>query len=582
MAKNKKVSDRTEQRRDIVLSARNESQKEILRAIKDYPITIIAGPPGSGKALTLDSKVYTPSGPVRMGDIKVGDEACTPNGDIAKVTGVYPQGELDIYRLTFADGDFVDCCIDHLWEVMNDKNAWAKSRVVDTRWIIENYKNSFGNLLSVPMPTSVAFHYQDVDIDPYLLGVLLGDGCITGATPILSTADSEMLSLSSKCINSDYEFRKQLSHKYEYSLSRIKKANKENDYTLLLKQYGVFGKNCYDKFIPDKFKYNSEEIRLSVLQGLMDTDGYVSKESGLPGICLSSEQLAKDVKEIVSSLGGICVVKPRKTTYTYKSRKMIGNTSWRCSIRFNDAKRLFRLSRKQDAVKNRSKYPAKRIISDVVKIGKQHAQCIMIDHPSHLFLTDNFVVTHNTHLPVVYALQQLLRGVYQRIIFTRPCVEAYGENLGFLPGDFNEKIGPYMMPIFDILCRVMDKRDIQALIESGVIQTIPLAYQRGITFNDAFVVADEFQNTIPEQVRMFLTRMGENCKIVITGDPSQNDIRGINGLDDALQRFSDSDKIKIIRTSHADIVRNPLVEYIDKKYMDKLPYSSEGDGQKSR
>ena len=185
--------------------------------------------------------------------------------------------------------------------------------------------------------------------------------------------------------------------------------------------------------------------------------------------------------------------------------------------------------------------------------------------------------TGKTHLPVVYALQQLLRGTYQRIIFTRPCVEAYGENLGFLPGDFNDKIAPYMMPIFDILCRSIDKREVQMLIESGSIQTIPLAYQRGITFNDAIVIGDEFQNTIPQQLRMFLTRMGENCKIIVAGDPTQNDIDGRNGLSDALVRFQNCEQIKIIRMTHADIVRNPLVEMIDRKYEDKLPSQSEGN-----
>lgn len=172
-----------------------------------------------------------------------------------------------------------------------------------------------------------------------------------------------------------------------------------------------------------------------------------------------------------------------------------------------------------------------------------------------------------THIPVVYGLQQVLRGNYSRLIFTRPCVEAYGENLGFLPGDFNDKIAPYMIAIFDILTRVYDKKKIEALFSAGVIQTIPLAFQRGITFQDAFVVGDEFQNTIPQQVRMFLTRMGENCKIVITGDPAQTDINGTNGLVDVMSRLENShEDISIIHMNYEDVVRHPLVEFIDRKY----------------
>jgi phosphate starvation-inducible PhoH-like protein len=182
--------------------------------------------------------------------------------------------------------------------------------------------------------------------------------------------------------------------------------------------------------------------------------------------------------------------------------------------------------------------------------------------------------TGKTHIPVIYALQQLLRGNISRIVFTRPCVEAYGENLGYLPGDFNEKIAPYMMPVFDILCRAIDRKQVQMLIDGNAIQTIPLAFQRGITFNDCFVIADEFQNTIPQQFRMFLTRMGENCKMVITGDPSQNDISGRNGLVDAIERFKDVDQFKIIEMNEKDIVRNPLIEVVERKYGERLP--SEG------
>lgn len=172
-----------------------------------------------------------------------------------------------------------------------------------------------------------------------------------------------------------------------------------------------------------------------------------------------------------------------------------------------------------------------------------------------------------TFVPVAFGLQELLKGHYDRIVFTRPCVEAYGESLGFLPGDFNEKISPYMMPIFDIMKQFIDKKVIQDLISKEQIATIPLAFQRGISFNNSFVLLDEAQNTIPEQFRMFLTRMGENCKVVITGDPTQNDIEGINGLEDAITRLEGIEQIGIVQMMHDDIVRNPLIKIIDQKYL---------------
>lgn len=181
--------------------------------------------------------------------------------------------------------------------------------------------------------------------------------------------------------------------------------------------------------------------------------------------------------------------------------------------------------------------------------------------------------TGKTHLSTIYALKELMEDRISKIIFTRPCVEAYGEKLGYLPGNFNQKIGPYMIPIFDIISRTIPIKDMNSLIKLNKIQTIPLAFQRGLTFHDAIVIGDEFQNTVPEQVRMFLTRMGDNCKIIVTGDPEQNDIKGKNGLVDAVERLQNIEGISIIKMTCKSLVRDPLVNIIDKRYS-----SSTGEG----
>jgi len=123
-----------------------------------------------------------------------------------------------------------------------------------------------------------------------------------------------------------------------------------------------------------------------------------------------------------------------------------------------------------------------------------------------------------SHIATVYGLKELLECRYKQLIFTRPCKESMGEKLGSLPGDPDDKIAPYMMPLFEILKQYISQKEINNYISEGIIRTIPLAYYRGITFNNSFIVADEFQNTIPEQMRLFLTRFGTNSKIVITGD----------------------------------------------------------------
>lgn len=171
-----------------------------------------------------------------------------------------------------------------------------------------------------------------------------------------------------------------------------------------------------------------------------------------------------------------------------------------------------------------------------------------------------------TFISVICALDKLLKGEVDRLIFSRPCIEAGGENLGFLPGDFNDKISPYMIPIFDFVSEYLEKGQIEELIRRGIIVTLPLAFQRGITFKNACVVLDESQNTTIQQMKMFLTRIGDNCKILVTGDLNQSDIKGKNGLADAVVRLEDMENVGIIKFTEEDILRNPIVKEIEKRY----------------
>lgn len=174
--------------------------------------------------------------------------------------------------------------------------------------------------------------------------------------------------------------------------------------------------------------------------------------------------------------------------------------------------------------------------------------------------------TGKTRISVLLALSGLVKENYKKIIFTRPCVEAEGENLGFLPGDFNDKIQPYMMPIFDFLYEYLEDKEIDRLIEERKLLTLPLAYQRGVTFEDAFVILDESQNCTTGQLRMFLTRIGHNTKVVITGDPMQSDIKGSNGLDDICDRLKGLNSLDIINFTVEDVLRNPIVMDIENRY----------------
>lgn len=173
--------------------------------------------------------------------------------------------------------------------------------------------------------------------------------------------------------------------------------------------------------------------------------------------------------------------------------------------------------------------------------------------------------TGKTYLAAALAAQALEAKTVDKIIITRPAVEA-GESLGFLPGEIEDKFGPYLAPFRDVLDDRLGKSFVDYMIKIGRIEAAPLAYMRGRTFRDAFVILDEGQNTTPVQMKMFLTRIGENCKVVVNGDPAQKDIRGVSGLEDAVDRCSWIPQVKSIRFDKEDIVRSGLVADVISSY----------------
>ncbi|WP_374282310.1 PhoH family protein [Novosphingobium sp.] len=179
--------------------------------------------------------------------------------------------------------------------------------------------------------------------------------------------------------------------------------------------------------------------------------------------------------------------------------------------------------------------------------------------------------TGKTYVAVAQAVSQLITGSVQRLILSRPAVEA-GERLGFLPGDMKEKVDPYLRPLYDALYDCMPPEQVERRIASGEIEIAPIAFMRGRTLADAFVILDEAQNTTREQMKMFLTRFGMNSRMVICGDPKQVDIPGgpgMSGLNDAVGRLEGVEGIAITRFSVADVVRHPIVGRIVEAYEGK-------------
>ena len=226
----------------------------------------------------------------------------------------------------------------------------------------------------------------------------------------------------------------------------------------------------------------------------------------------------------------------------------------------------FMIEEKTDKIEYIIKTPKKSVIPRSEK-QKKYVRAL---RDSEIIISSGPAGTGKTYLAVAVALTMLLDKKIERIILSRPAVEA-GERLGFLPGDMREKVDPYLRPLYDALYDLLDFEKIQKRIEIGDIEIAPLAFMRGRTLKNSFAILDEAQNATDTQIKMFLTRIGENSKIVINGDPSQIDLpnKSLSGLKRSKEILGHLNEISIIDFDHTDVVRHPLVSKIVKAYSDQ-------------
>ena len=224
--------------------------------------------------------------------------------------------------------------------------------------------------------------------------------------------------------------------------------------------------------------------------------------------------------------------------------------------------------------KNNSKEKIEYIIKtpkrSVIPRSERQKKYVRALKESDIIISAGPAGTGKTYLAVAVALTMLLEKKIERIILSRPAVEA-GERLGFLPGDLKEKIDPYLRPLYDSLYDLLDYEKIQKRIEIGDIEIAPIAFMRGRTLKNSFAILDEAQNATDIQIKMFLTRIGENSKIVINGDPSQIDLsnKSLSGLNRSKKLLGHLKEISVVDFDHSDVVRHPLVSKIVKAYSDQ-------------
>lgn len=359
---------------------------------------------GQGKLQPLDAKIKVPGGWSTMGEMKVGTQVIAKDGTTTEVTAVYPQGIVDVYKLTFADGRSTEAGAEHLWKVYYiNTQPHKRWRVVDTLEVLR--------LISMPNPR-VYIDLCDSEIspdialpiDPYFLGLILGNGCLTGASITYSTQDQCTIDYIQNILPTSVSIKHRSG--YDYAITNKVRDGKGNVVIQSLRDLGLFGKLSNTKFVPSVYLSSSTQQRLAILQGLLDTDGTVGKDGNI-SFGTTSNQLAKDVQYLVRSLGGIAAISNRQTHFTYKDVKKTGLPSFYVGIRFKKGSELFRVERKKQITNDENQYSdsLKLRVSNVELVGKKEAQCISISHPDQLYVTDDFIVTHNTFVALNAAAQ---------------------------------------------------------------------------------------------------------------------------------------------------------------------------------
>jgi phosphate starvation-inducible PhoH-like protein len=430
-----------------------------------------------GRAQPVDTPVLTPDGFRRIGSLRVGDLVLGSDGRPTPVLGVYPQGRKEVFRVSTQDGASTLACAEHLWFVTtrDDRRHGKAGRVVRTRDLARGgLRRAHYRRYELPLVGAVEFEPREVPLDPYALGLLLGDGCLTTATtPSFTTADPELAGALDAALPGIELHRK---NAVDYVLRHPEGGRGglriANPVTTVLRDLGLAGTRSTTKFVPVDYLLNTAAVRLAVLQGLLDSDGGPVRQRGRTcrvQYATCSDRLRDDVLFLVRSLGGV--------VYARTSR----NDTYALDIRLPAGVAPFRLTRKREAYDASGGGRPMRFVDRIEPAGTAECVCIAVGAADSLYVTSDFLVTHNT-------------------------------------------------------------------------------------LNDAFIILDEAQNTSPEQMKMFLTRLGFGSRIVVTGDVTQVDLPSgtKSGLKVVREILDGIEDVHFTQLGSADVVRHRLVgEIVD-------------------
>ncbi|MDQ3632633.1 MAG: PhoH family protein [Actinomycetota bacterium] len=449
-----------------------------------------------GRAQPVDRRVLTPTGWQAIGALRVGDLVTGSDGRPTPVLGVFGQGRRPVFDVRAQDGASTRCCAEHLWTVrtLDDRKHGRAGRTLRTDEMVGRLRRHHQHRFELPVVSApVQLEPQDVPLDPYALGLLLGDGCITlRTTPSFTTADPELVEALERALPGielkpkskvDYVLRHVDGHRGGVIVA--------NPVTVALRELDLAGTRSATKFVPELYRQNGADVRLAVLQGLLDADGGPVTQSGRScrvQYTTCSSRLRDDVLYLVRSLGGVAYWRRRAAEGRRPGRARGREVHHRSDafvldIRLPEMIAPFRLARKAALYREHGGGRPMRFVESIEPAGEAETVCIQVAAQDSLYVTDDFLVTHNT-------------------------------------------------------------------------------------LNDSFIILDEAQNTTPEQMKMFLTRLGFNSRMVVTGDVTQVDLpreqhSGLVVVGDILQ---DVEGIDFVRFTGDDVVRHRLVQRIVEAY----------------
>ena len=366
-------------------------------------LIILAARPSMGKAQPLDARVRTRGGWKAMGELEVGDALASVDGQPSIVTGVYPQGERQVFRVRFSDGRSAECCAEHLWQV--HCRYWKAPRVLRTDELQALLtKSRYRDRVWIERASGDFGHDDPLPVDPWVLGCLLGDGCLTGSGSVrFSTTEPQVVELVSARVGQSMSVVH--AGAYDWRIVRQDRGQaagfagmQANPMRVALEAMGLLGLSSDRKFIPRTYLEADRERRLDLLRGLLDTDGWVERW-GSVRLSTSSRRLADDVVELVRSLGGWCSVSTKQPHFTnVAGMRVPGLPAYVLHISHPEPRSLFLLHAKQARAPERWQRQKRLTIASIEPTRVAPCQCIAVSHPSRLYITNDDVVTHNTAL----------------------------------------------------------------------------------------------------------------------------------------------------------------------------------------